>query len=377
MNTVKNNRKPPLTALAFSKWLVTSSGVMTYNDSISERRAAALRRLFPGSVPGLWCPLLTHYNTEGALDASRIAAHLRHLAFHVKGFLIPGSTGDGWELSDAEFRQLIEVALDQVEDLNLNLLIGILKPDASTAATAINEITGFIKSRTGRTDPAVALGEARVCGFTVCPPRGSEVSQPEIERALTSILEAGLPTAVYQLPQVTQNEISPEVASNLATRFENFLMFKDSSGTDRVALSGKGLAGVFTVRGAEGDYAQWLRPAGGPYNGFLLSTANCFARELGQLIEDISARGFDAAKKMSERLSMVIGEAFRLVNPLPDGNPYANANKAMDHFFAYGPQAASVPPPRLHAGSHLPVEMIRATGEILSRYDLMPDQGYL
>jgi len=351
--------------------------VMTYNDSISERRAAALRRLFPGGVPGLWCPLLTHYNCEGAIDASRIAAHLRHLAFHVKGFLIPGSTGDGWELSDAEFRQLIEVALDQVEDLNLNLLIGILKPDASSAATAINEITGFIKSRTGRTDPAVALGQARVCGFTVCAPRGSEVSQPEIERALTSILEAGLPTAVYQLPQVTQNEISPEVVTNLATRFENFLMFKDSSGTDRVALSGKGLAGVFTVRGAEGDYAQWLRAAGGPYNGFLLSTANCFARELGQLIEDISARRFDAAKKMSERLSMVIGEAFHLVNPLPDGNPYANANKAMDHFFAYGPQAASVPPPRLHAGSHLPVEMIRATGEILSRHGLMPDQGYL
>jgi len=80
---------------------------------------------------------------------------------------------------------------------------------------------------------------------------------------------------------------------------------------------------------------------------------------------------------MSDRLSTVIGEAFRLANPLPDGNPYANANKAMDHFFAHGPQAASVPPPRLHKGSYLPVEMIRATGEILSRHGLMPDHGYL
>jgi len=350
---------------------------MTNYDSISERRAVTLRRVFPDGVPSLWCPLLTHYDREGAIDMARIAAHLTHLAVHVKGFLIPGSTGDAWELSDAELRQLLNIAFDQVGKLNLNLLVGVLKPGAKDAAAAIHAITDLIKSRTGQTDPALALAQARVCGFTVCPPRGKDVSQSEIERALASILESGLPTAVYQLPQMTQNEISQEAASNLATRFANFIMFKDSSGTDRVARSGKGLAGVFTVRGAEGDYANWLQPAGGPYNGFLLSTANCFARELNQLIGDISAQRFDVAKKMSERLSAVIAEAFRLANPLPDGNPFANANKAMDHFSAYGPQAASVPPPRLHAGTHLPVEMIRATGEILSRYDLMPDKGYL
>ncbi len=377
MNTVKKRRN----MANLPDWLFPAGWlhpfVMTDYDSISERRTATLRRIFPDGVPALWCPLLTHYDRDGAIDTVRTEAHLTHLAAHVRGFLIPGSTGDGWELGDGEFRQLIAVALDQVEKLNLKLLIGVLKPVARDAVAAMHEIIGLIKSRTGQTDHADALARARVCGFTVCPPRGKDVSQEEIGSALASILEAGLPTAVYQLPQVTQNEISSEVVSNLATRFENFVMFKDSSGTDRVSLSGKGLAGVFTVRGAEGDYARWLQTAGGPYSGFLLSTANCFARELGQLIEDISAQRFAAARKMSERLSTVIGEAFRLANPLRDGNPYANANKAMDHFVAYGPQAGSVPPPRLHAGSHLPVEMIRATGEILSRYGLMPDKGYL
>jgi hypothetical protein len=36
-----------------------------------------------------------------------------------------------------------------------------------------------------------------------------------------------------------------------------------------------------------------------------------------------------------------------------------------------------VPPPRLHSGSRLPVEVIRATGDILVRLGLMPVKGYL
>ena len=77
-------------------------------------------------------------------------------------------------------------------------------------------------------------------------------------RALASILEAGFPTALYQLPQVTQNEFSPEVGSSLALRFPNFMLFKDSSGSDRVVSSGKSLGGVFTLR--EGRGVQGLRP---------------------------------------------------------------------------------------------------------------------
>ena len=65
-----------------------------------------LARLLPDGIPALWCPLITHYDRDGAIDQPRVAAHLRHLAPHVKGFLVPGSTGDGWELSDAETRHL-------------------------------------------------------------------------------------------------------------------------------------------------------------------------------------------------------------------------------------------------------------------------------
>ena len=61
----------------------------------------------------------------------------------------------------------------------------------------------------------------------------------------------------------------------------------------------------------------------------------------------------------------------------PQGNAFANANKAMDHFFAHGPDAAKLPPPRLHAGSRLPEAFLRATGELLAANGFLPGTGYL
>lgn len=339
-------------------------------------RAQLLCRLFPGGIPKLWCPALTHYDSNGRIDKTRITAHLRHLSPNVCGFLIPGSTGDGWELSDAETGRLLEVALEQAEKLKVHLLIGALKPTAEGALKMLWDTIDWLESRTGEGDMVKSLAKARVCGFAICPPRGKEVSQDEMEKALGSLLKTGVPIALYQLPQVTQNEISPDLASKLAQEFENFFMFKDTSGADRVILSGKDLGGVFMVRGAERDYAKWPKAAGGRYDGFLLSTANCFAKELRQMATDLEEGRADAANKMSERLTGIISNVFNLVSPFPHGNAFANANKAMDHFFAFGPKAASAPPPRLHAGPSLPTEMIVETGKILERYDLMPGAGY-
>jgi len=42
-------------------------------------RADLLEQFFPSGVPDLWCPSLTHYTLDGAIDGTRIAAHLRHL----------------------------------------------------------------------------------------------------------------------------------------------------------------------------------------------------------------------------------------------------------------------------------------------------------
>jgi len=336
-----------------------------------------LARLFPDGVPTLWCPLITHYDREGAIDAPRMAAHLKHLSPCIKGFLIPGSTGDGWELNDAETRRLLEIALEQCAALNLRLLIGVLRTEADQAAGVISDTVDWLESRTHDGNIESSLIKSCVSGFTVCPPRGKELSQEKIGESLAAILQRGLPTALYQLPQITLNEMHPELVAAFARQFPNFILFKDTSGADHVALSGQKFENVFLVRGAEGDYVRWLKAAKGPYDGFLLSTANCFGAQFQQLVEDLAARRVKAAQELSERLTACINEVFGIVSGLPHGNPFANANKAMDHFFAWGPKAQDAPTPRLHAGSCLPGDVIRGAGEALSRHSLMPVKGYL
>jgi dihydrodipicolinate synthase/N-acetylneuraminate lyase len=338
-------------------------------------RKELLGRLFPAGVPSLWCPMITHHRAEGGLDRERQAAHLRNLAPSVKGFLIPGSTGDGWQMNDGEIRELLEFFLDEAARLELHVLIGVLKTDAASARSNILKTVSWLQRRSGASDPATALARARVCGFTVCPPRGAELGQPEIHAALASVLELGLPVALYQLPQVTQNEMQPDTVAALAARFANFILFKDTSGADRVALSGAPVGGVFLVRGAERDYAKWARAMGGPYDGFLLSTANGFARELHGVLADAAAGNVARARTESDRLTRAVVEVFRIVSELPQGNAFANANKALDHFFAHG--ASSAPAPQLHGGSVLPAPVLDATRDVLLHHGFLPRRGYL
>ncbi|MBN2475982.1 MAG: dihydrodipicolinate synthase family protein [Pirellulales bacterium] len=346
-------------------------------QTTTHKRRALIRRLFPEGVPKLWCPPLTHYDAEGHLDRRRIAGHWQGMAPYVGGMLIPGSTGDGWEMDAAEQRRLLELTLEVASPLRIHVLAGALRTDAEEERKTVEETLGWLRGRTGIDDTIGALAAAGVCGFTVCPPAGADRSQREIHDRLAAILDLGAPTAIYQLPQVTQNEADPQTVAELAARYPNFYLFKDTSGADRVAASGLDFGGVYLVRGAEGNYGRWLQSAGGPYAGFLLSTANCFARQLHQMIEHIEQGDLARARTLIGRVEEVVARVFDLVAELPDGNAFTNANKAIDHFLAHGPGAGDVAPPRLHAGGRLPGEVIDATGRALHESGLMPETGYL
>jgi dihydrodipicolinate synthase/N-acetylneuraminate lyase len=283
----------------------------------------------------------------------------------VNAFLVPGSTGDAWEMSNAEQAQVLEFAIDFAKSHDSLLLLGALKPDAPTTRDAIQQMRKYLKR------------DSRVCGFVACAPTGRELSQEQMRDGLRNILDLGVPTALYQLPQVTQNEIPPAMFAELSKEYPNFLMFKDSSGADKVAMDDRGRAGVFLVRGAEGKYAQMLREAGGPYHGLLLSTANSFPRQLRSVIDLLKSGQTAAAITLSDQLSGVVEQVFRIVKAIPHGNPFANANKAMDHFMAFGRDAMSATPPRLHAGVDLPREALAQVHDLLEKEGLLPATGYL
>ncbi len=266
------------------------------------------RRLFPEGVPRLWCPPLTHYDRDGGIDHVRCAAHLAFIARWSRGWLAPGSTGDAWELTAQETQEVVDLALLEAARLGAKVLVGALHPDAAEAARVVRDTSARVGAGWGAGSRTGSVGSAgsgtsdrfsadqfdgALCGFAACPPRGDDLTQEEIGSALGELLSLGAPLALYQLPQVTENEMSPDLVASLARRFPNFVLFKDTSGADRVTVAqaaGLDLEGVFLVRGAEGGYAAHLRPNGGGYDGLLLSTANSFGAQLSSII-DLSLDG--------------------------------------------------------------------------------------
>ncbi|MBN1878147.1 MAG: dihydrodipicolinate synthase family protein [Anaerolineae bacterium] len=357
-------------------------------DLPQECRRTLLSRFIGPRIPRLWCPPITHYADDGTLDKARQAAHWAKMARYVGGFLVPGSTGDGWEMSEEEIDMLLDATLDVCTQLETRILIGVLRVEVPTMLAAIRRTLERLKTRTGQDDALAAMVQARVCGFTVCPPGGADLTQAQIRTGLEAVLDLGVPVALYQLPQITQNEMSPALVADLATRYPNFILFKDTSGVDRVPEADRGRSGIFLVRGAEGDYAQWLRESGGPYHGLLLSTANSFPAQLGEMIALLesaadpvqaakSAGQFKAAQALSDKLTRVVKTVFDLVAVVPQGNTFANVNKAIDYWMAHGPTARNIAPPRLHAGVRLPRDIILHTRDILADAGWLPERGYL
>ena len=88
------------------------------NNAAAER-SRLWEKLLPGGPPTLWCPPLTHYRPDGSIDHERIAARVASMAPYVKGVLVPGSTGDGWELADEEAVEVLSLFLAENVDLRI------------------------------------------------------------------------------------------------------------------------------------------------------------------------------------------------------------------------------------------------------------------
>jgi len=350
-------------------------------------RTELRQTFFLEGLPRLWCPLISHYTGSGEFDPSRTRAHMVQMSPWVNSFLVPGSTGDGWEMRPDERLGLVDIVRDIVDDIGGALLIGVLETEQGAAARELQTL----KNR------YPADGSGSVCGAVVTAPKGSSLSQETIYAELAEMLDAGLPTALYQLPQITENEVAPETAARLADEYGNLYLLKDTSGGDRIAEAGVMPKDLFMVRGAEGDYLRWYRGAGGPYDGFLLSTANGFAPQLSRIIsladeageaDETEGAGIPAlslrrdsayaeAEELSKLLSRVVASCFELSADLRFGNPFANSNKAVDHWMAYGPGGAGKTPPMTHSGNRLPADFVRRVGDILRDAGMLPESGYL
>ena len=322
------------------------------------------------SFDPLWVPVLSHYDDRPTprLDQAGVRDHLRHLSPHVTQYLIAGTTGDGWEMPDPVLDDWLDLLTEP----------GVLGPRHRILIGAFAASTEDVIERARRIERRVgeaALG-ARYAGLTLCAPVQADADQERIAAHFDAVLEAtSSPLAIYQLPQVTRCEIAPETLAGLIAATSRIGLIKDTSGADRIARSGLDLGAARLLRGAEGDYDRVVKPVG-PYDGWLLSTANGFAPQLRAIAEAIAAGEAARAARDSANLGRLVTALFELAAPLPAGNPFSNANRAVDHLFAWGRGWRTRSAPRLASGERLPAHFLDAVERCLAEGGYGLGDGY-
>ena len=313
------------------------------------------------SFDPLWVPIISHYqNTKNLeLDNSLIQKHIKWLEPHVKQFLVCGTTGDGWNLTD-------KLILNWLDILSQKSLIN---KDNKILFGAFGKTTEDVLRRTDIIEKYILKNgsSAGFFGLTLCAPVNENIKQDEIILHFTRIIEnTYLPISIYQLPQVVKCKIEPETLKVLKDKFKDRIqLFKDTSGEDNVVNSGINFSDIIFLRGAEENYFNHLKP-NGKYDGFLLSSANCFGKILREICNEMAVNNYDDAEKMSIKLSDLIRISFLEGQKLNFGNPFSNVNKAFTHVLINKDNLNC----KTCFDRNIPSDFLNYTFQLLTKYDL-------
>ena len=310
--------------------------------------------MYIDGLPRLWFPPLTFYKENGIIDTDRMTEELSQIYPYSKGVLVPGSTGDGWVLSQEKQEALVRFFLKGFDFGRFSILIGALMPTADDTIQAINRWCDILCETAGVKEPAEAMKLLDVKAFVFCVPKGVQDRSQQI-REMSRVLDLSLPMAFYQLPLVTGVTVEAEVIAELAAKYSNLIMAKDSGGKDELAKSGLLSGRLMMLRGAEGDPADMIRGDNAIYDGLLLATVNCFAKEHSELLQ---------GKREYSGYGDVIMKMFDAVTD-PVSNAFSDAARAICHAQKFKEQAPGIPC-YCYDGRTLPVSLIETAREALA-----------
>jgi len=123
--------------------------------------------------------------------------------------------------------KVAEFAIGQAQKHEISLLLGALKTDIETMKQTLSGMLMLIgqQDMTGKKDVARLLRAKRVCGFTICPPKGKRLRRLKLKPVLliSSISDAHSPVSA---PPSDRNEVSPETFGRLMKKYPNLVFFQ-------------------------------------------------------------------------------------------------------------------------------------------------------
>lgn len=308
-------------------------------------------------LPTLWFPPLTFYREDGSIDFDRTDEMLARVYPYSQGVLVPGSTGDGWILDQAQQEEIVRHYLKGFPFGRFHIMIGALKPTPEETISAMNRWCEIIREEAGIEEITPAMDKVGVTAFVVCARNGENSAEKQL-KDLSKILDLGLPAAFYQLPQVTGVTVQPEVILDLADKYPNLIFAKDSGGGDELSLSRLLKDRLMLMRGAEGDPSEFIGGEDPVYDGLLLSTANCFPQVYADMLQ--------GKKRDFAPYGEIIDKVFSAASKDPVSNAFSDANRAMEHVLYYGKSSLNVPLPVGIGGKRLRRELVELAEEVMN-----------
>lgn len=240
-------------------------------------------------LSGIVVPAVTPMTVTGDIDTSGISTLVDHLVDGgVDGIFIFGTCGEGPSLTREQRRQSADAFATATRG-RVPLLAGIAGNSVAQCLESLRDVTD------AGADAVVIMTPLFLSGM------GEELVESHL-RMLAN--KAEIPVVLYNIPQHTQNAITPPMLERLA-QIPNVVAIKDSSASDdtfRGLLEAGRRAGIDVFQGAETMIASSLRAgASGAVPG------------VGNVIPEVVSALYSAARggewDEAERLQDVVDEA--------------------------------------------------------------------
>jgi len=253
----------------------------------------------PGSGPdfsGLWIPLVTPFQVDGAVDHAALTTLTRRLAAQgVTGFVVCGSTGEA-------------AALDEPEAMAVLATV-------ATAAPQLPRIMGASGSHLGRMLAQVRrLNDAGVAGLLVPAPSYVRPSQVGLVDWFTTIADASaVPVLLYDIPYRTGSTIARETLLTLAAH-PAIHAIKDCGGD---ANKTRALIADGRLQVLAGEDAQIFGTLAEGGVGVIAASAHLRTERFVALLASMREDRLDEARALWSTLAPLIEALFVEPNPGP------------------------------------------------------------
>ncbi|PUA37980.1 4-hydroxy-tetrahydrodipicolinate synthase [Paenibacillus elgii] len=247
-------------------------------------------------LTGVYVPIVTPFDSSGAVDLTSFERHVRWLADRgIHGLVVNGTTGESPTVAWEEVEALVKTAKNAVGG-KLPVIVG----------TGTNDTASTVK----RTELAGRLGADAVL---VVVPYYNRPSQEGIAAHFRKAAEVGIPVIAYDNPSRTGVGLTAQTAEAIL-ELDGVIGLKDSSGgiqllTELSRLSSK------PVLCGDDSYAYAMLCCGA--KGGILTASNVVPEALVEMHRQFAEGDSNGAKQTFEGLLPLIRLLFKESNPAP------------------------------------------------------------